>query len=194
MKWKDLVLLKQNIVSQILFYIGICIIGISFIFGIVLSNAGAGFDDVYYEQTFDWGAFFSMVLTGFISGMAFIGISEIIKLLHSINFKMNIDESRNVESKSFSPLASSTSISSRDNIKTWVVDGTDQEMVLEMELLQNAQLIEIIPTPYIRYGVVIIEQEDARLERVVDFGGFYAVEVEDQEIVEKVLKWYDEQN
>jgi|SRR5690625_472728 len=171
--------MKQNKVSKILFYIGILIFVISTGLAIYTGNMMAEF------VGFNWAIFLDTALTGFISGMIFIALAEIIKLLHSINLKMGSDEIEAAESKS------------NDGGKiyegTWVLDDTDRELASEMGLTQDAELHDIIPSPYIRYGVVILEKEGVTLERIVDFGGFKAEEVKDKEITGKILAWYDEQ-
>lgn len=183
--------MSNNKISQILYYIGIFIIGISFIIGIVNGNVVSEFDDFFYESSFSWGTFFTTVLIGLISGMVVIGLSEIIKLLHSINVKMG--ENGNQDGESLYSVESSANGAKREKSKTWVLDGTDREMALEMELLQGAELIDIIPTPFVRYGVVVVKRDEVTLERVVDFGGFRAEEIDDKELINKVLAWYVEQ-
>ena len=170
--------MKQNKVSKILFYIGILIFVINTGLAIYTGNMMAEF------VGFNWAIFLDTALTGFISGMIFIGLAEIIKLLHSINLKMGSD-------------VEATESESNDDQNfyegTWVLDDTDRELVSEMGLTQDVELHDIIPSPYIRYGVVILEKEGIALERIVDFGGFKAEEVKDKEIIGKILAWYDEQ-
>src|SRR5690625_4040472 len=170
--------MKQNKVSKILFYIGILIFVISTSLAIYTGNMMAEF------VGFNWAIFLDTALTGFISGMIFIALAEIIKLLHSINLKMGSD-------------VEATESGSNDDQNfyegTWVLDDTDRELASEMGLTQDVELHDIIPSPYIRYGVVILEKEGVTLERIVDFGGFKAEEVKDKEIIGKILAWYDKQ-
>ncbi|GGH18810.1 hypothetical protein [Paenibacillus segetis] len=72
---------KENKISIILAWIGIIYIVVGFILGLVLGKDSDGYEQVW-SLTFIWW------VGGLISGMFFIGLSEIIEQLHRINMKL----------------------------------------------------------------------------------------------------------
>jgi len=73
--------LRQNIVSRILLVFGIVVIGVSLLMGFFLAVASGhnGFALAAVMVLIKWWAY------GAIIGLAFIGLSEIVKLLQSIH-------------------------------------------------------------------------------------------------------------
>ena len=67
---------QENGIANTLYAIGWIVISLSFIFGITFASDG-------YD--FEWSIFFIWLFAGALSGITWIGFSEIIKLLHSMN-------------------------------------------------------------------------------------------------------------
>jgi len=67
---------RANVIATMLFYVGILLV----ILGIVLGFE-FGLIKVFGQTKMGWAMFFDWALKGVISGLLFIGISEIIKLL-----------------------------------------------------------------------------------------------------------------
>lgn len=74
---------KENKIASILMWIGIIEIVASFIMGMFLGREDFGY---YQEQV--WSLTFIWWGAGFVSGMFFIGLSEVVEQLHRINLKM----------------------------------------------------------------------------------------------------------
>ncbi|WNF38794.1 hypothetical protein RJD24_10380 [Bacillaceae bacterium IKA-2] len=69
---------RENTISMVLFVIGIIYIFLGFILGLALGVEGT-FGQRFWSVTFTWWTI------GFVSGMTFIGFSDIIELLHQSN-------------------------------------------------------------------------------------------------------------
>lgn len=75
---------NKNTVSKILKIIGILEIIAGFVLGLVLGREEIGFS-TYYE----WSIILTWWTIGFVSGMLFIGFSEVIELLQKISDRLN---------------------------------------------------------------------------------------------------------
>ena len=73
---------RENTVSQVLFFIGIIQIIFGFFCGLVFGNDALGYSE------FSWSVFFTWLAVGFVSGMLFIGLAEVIKILHDIRLTL----------------------------------------------------------------------------------------------------------
>ncbi|MGF6949952.1 hypothetical protein QF028_002457 [Neobacillus sp. B4I6] len=72
-----------NPVGKALRVIGIVDIIAGVILGLILDN-----NDEIYGSSFNFSVFILWSVTGFVSGLIFVGFSEIIELLHNINIKL----------------------------------------------------------------------------------------------------------
>lgn len=85
---------RENKISSVLTWIGILNIGAGLILGFVIGRENVGIYAARYEQV--WSLTFIYWIAGFVSGMFFIGLSEIIELLHKINSKMGKEPEEDV--------------------------------------------------------------------------------------------------
>ncbi|NUU62453.1 hypothetical protein [Paenibacillus agri] len=77
---------RENKISGVITWIGIINIAAGFILGLVFGRENVGLYSDTYEQI--WSVTLLYWAAGFVSGMFFIGISEIIEQLHKINSKL----------------------------------------------------------------------------------------------------------
>ena len=73
----------ENGVAKTIKIVGILEMLAGFIIGYFLGNEGTGYSSEMHESVFIY-----WVIIGFVSGMLFIGFSEVIQLLHNINEKL----------------------------------------------------------------------------------------------------------
>ncbi|CAH1200608.1 hypothetical protein PAECIP111893_01496 [Paenibacillus plantiphilus] len=85
---------RKNKIAIALIWIGVLNIVVGFILGIMLGRENVGTYTDRYEQI--WPLTFIYWISGFVSGMFFVGLSEIIEQLHKINLKLG-KESENDE-------------------------------------------------------------------------------------------------
>ncbi|MFD2042993.1 hypothetical protein ACFSTA_01580 [Ornithinibacillus salinisoli] len=181
--------MKENKIANILFIIGIVQIVLGLILGLVVSaEEYTGYDANGVEQMqtgFDFATFLTWTVTGFVTGMLFIGFSEVIKLLHAINWKTPAPEPTSNE------FAINTNPVSSDKVKQTFrkLDGVDEEKI--MEYYTDEKVVEIIPSEMNGYCIVILEKGSEQFIRVVDIAGFGVKEVNDGEAKKRVMDWYN---
>lgn len=136
---------------------------------------GMEYDQSY--QSFHFGTFFITALGSFLLGMLFIGLSEIIKLLHRAqNIESSIDTLENKVHKELIQGTSTTRLTKLDKEK---IDNLFPELKKE-----------IYSTPFDSLFVVVLQHDVADIIKVIDVGGFKAEEVQTKETVDKVMDWY----
>ncbi|WLR51723.1 hypothetical protein LC040_02115 [Bacillus tianshenii] len=167
----------ENQVAKILFVIGCSTIGLG-----VISGFSFGYENTGYRTEMEWSVFLSWFAAGFISGMLFIGFAEVIHLLHTINKKMN-------GAKVHEEVAQKDEDDEEEETHkvNWVVSAVDKEKITELYRTENVQ--EIIPTPFEDYCIVKLRNEADY--KIVDVGGFSAIETKERTVNEKVKEWYD---
>ena len=74
----------ENPISKALKVIGVLEIAAGLIIGLILGYE----DSAYGSSEMNFGVVFYWTIIGFVSGMLFIGFSEVIQLLHNINEKL----------------------------------------------------------------------------------------------------------
>ncbi|MFC3745547.1 hypothetical protein [Paenibacillus sp. GCM10012306] len=77
---------REKKISGVLTWIGIVIIAAGFILGLMFGRENVGLYSETYEQL--WSLTLLYWAAGLVSGMFFIGLSEIIEQLHKINSKL----------------------------------------------------------------------------------------------------------
>ncbi|AJS61197.1 hypothetical protein [Paenibacillus sp. IHBB 10380] len=77
---------RGNKIASVLTWIGVVIIVAGIIVGVVLGRENVGTYTETYEQV--WSLTIIYWVTGLISGMCIIGLSEVIEQLHRINLKI----------------------------------------------------------------------------------------------------------
>ncbi|WP_141505737.1 hypothetical protein [Paenibacillus luteus] len=81
----DVIRSNTNRIHKLLYYTGLSICGLAFIFGIVAASE----IDYYDELEFTFSIAVQWWIGGFITGIFFIALGEIIKILHDIRLKLN---------------------------------------------------------------------------------------------------------
>lgn len=165
--------MNENIVAKILFIIGIAQMSIGLIVGLILGNAD-------YYGVMNWSIVFMWTIGGFISGMLFLGFSEIIKLLHTIN-----EKTPSLQKEAFhnmKPLEKNSPVS-------WSLDESDKEKLNEKYI--DEDISEIIPSPNKGYCLVKFKSSAGYYVKVVTVDGFGVEEVHDAEIKYAIIGWYN---
>ncbi|WP_188456893.1 hypothetical protein [Virgibacillus oceani] len=174
--------MNENIVAKILFIIGVAQMVVGFLLGIILANAD------YFYDGFVWSTFLAWTIGGFVSGMLFIGFSEVIKLLNAINGKMTPLEAAG-DKKTNNYLDIFNGVEIKPASVNWTLAEQDQEKIYE--LYANENIAEVIPSILEGYCIVKLKDAQEQFVRVVDVGGFSAEEVHDKEIKHRVISWYN---
>ncbi|SES65063.1 hypothetical protein SAMN05216389_101252 [Oceanobacillus limi] len=181
--------MKENQVAKILYIIGIAQIGIGFVLGLIVGATETviygpnGFGQV--QSGFNFSIFITWTLGGFVSGMLFIGFSEVIKLLHEINWKMKVPESGKAEG-----LMLDTNQKQVNVTVNWELEEAELEKI--KDFYQEEEIIEIIPANIEGYCVVKLQQETGRMIRIVEVSGFGVEEINEGKTKKKIIRWYNE--
>ncbi|MBP1949743.1 hypothetical protein [Virgibacillus litoralis] len=168
--------MNENVVAKILFIIGIAQMSIGIIVGLILGNAD-------YYGVMNWSIFFTWAIGGFVSGMLFLGFSEIIKLLHMINEKtpsLTKEAFHNMK-----PLEGDSSVS-------WTLEELDKEKIKEKYI--DEDISEIVPSPKEGFCLVKFKGDSGYYVKVVDVDRFGIEEVHDSEIKYAIIAWYNKLN
>lgn len=174
--------MRENIVAKVLFTIGVAIMVIGFITGLFVGNANGAMGFEGYESGMVWSLFFSYLFAGIVSGMLFIGLSEIIKLLHSINQQIGY--------KSLKPENTYAEPNSNQTSDKQEISKSDEEKIQELYAGEHIQeIVSSILEGY--YLVKITDQNGKQFVRVVDVDGFGAMETNKPAIRQQVIAWYN---
>lgn len=165
--------MNENIVAKILFIIGIAQMSIGLIVGLILGNAD-------YYGVMNWSIFFTWAVGGFVSGMLFLGFSEIIKLLHMINEKT--PSLKNEVFHSMKTLEGGSSVS-------WTIEELDKERIKEKYI--DEAISEIVPSPKEGFCLVKFKGGSGYYVKVVNVDGFSIEEVHDSETKYAIIAWYN---
>lgn len=193
---------KENLIAQILFIIGVVVIALGFIIGLITGYTVVDFVDyggfVDYEYHEDNGVstfIGSVVLTwtasGFISGMLFIGLAEIVELLHKINLKLRVNSKE---------MDISDEPNDNDESDHFEIPDNDEQTISEVDterihkLYKNHTIEEIIPTPYEYFCIVKLSGKTSY--DIVELGGFVPNILSDKEqldVQKSVKAWYEKE-
>ncbi|MGP4108597.1 hypothetical protein [Virgibacillus sp. L01] len=165
--------MNENIVAKILFIIGIAQMSIGLIVGLILGNAD-------YHGVMNWSIVFMWTIGGFISGMLFLGFSEIIKLLHAIN-----EKTPSLQKEAFqiiNPLEEDSPVSRS-------LEESDKQKIEEK--YRDEEISEIIQSPKEGYCLVKFKSSAGYYVKVVNVARFGVEEVHDTEIKYTIIEWYN---
>lgn len=156
---------KDNNVSQFLFITGIIFIVLGFIGGLVL---GTYEESTYFgaESQIIWSVVIVYWFSGFVSGLFFIGLSEIVKLLNKIHQESVWARSKNKDNHSDEPIQA-TSKNSNLTIKPEDVtndinwDFTDRYKlgIINNYSTDGKRIDDIRPLPIENYSMVFMKDE-----------------------------------
>src|SRR5699024_2158717 len=85
--------MRDNMVSKSLFIIGIALMVIGLLTGVIIAAYGFQYG-LDWASSMMWSVLFSYFFAGCVLGLLFIGLSEIVHLLHSLNHKLRFLEGR----------------------------------------------------------------------------------------------------
>jgi hypothetical protein len=169
---------KQNSVAKVLRLIGIAIMIVGFFLAV---SMGTSAPEVGQNMGISLPALFS----SFVTGMLFIGFSEVIALLQKIHLQLYQDPTKETASSSKEP-----EVEQPQEQKEWLPSSQDIEDI--QELYPNQKVTKIEATPYEDYCVVQFEGED-NIE-VVELGGFKPKKVSaasKPDLVNNIKNWFD---
>ncbi|MFB4169477.1 hypothetical protein ACE1TG_16030 [Virgibacillus sp. JSM 102003] len=169
--------MNENIVAKILFIIGIAQMLIGLIVGLILGNAD-------YYGVMNWSVVFMWTIGGFISGMLFLGFSEIIKLLHTIN-----EKTPSLQKEAFHNIKT---LEEKTAPVSWSLKESDKEKINEK--YSDEAISEIVPSPKEGYCLVKFKSSAGYYVKVVNVDGFGVEEVHDAEIKYTIIEWYNNLN
>lgn len=178
---------KENKISMVLFVIGLIYIFLGFILGIALGeeNIPGGYERgrQIWSVTFTWWS------GGFVSGMIFIGFSEIIEQLHQSNdlkrkelISLNIlDGPPPYEISSEEEIEVETPSVARQLAKV------DEVMIYELYAKKKQEVKRIINTPFQDFCLVEVNGEFDLIEV-----GSFKPELKDINQFIEIKKWFEE--
>ncbi|RDW19724.1 hypothetical protein [Oceanobacillus chungangensis] len=182
---------EKNIIGSILYYLGITIIIIGTITAIInsyqLSYEMGGYGGEEYK--FFWSQFLYLFSSAFFNGLILIGISEVIRLLDSINRKEPPtiitagEQMKNNEG---------IQVFSNDKPEVWKISAAEEEKIYE--LYADKAILEI--TPYITKGYCIVKLQDydgplKPFVKVLDLNGIHPEEVQNLDRRKQIIEWYN---
>lgn len=164
---------KQNIVAKVLRVIGIAIMIGGFFLALTTGSSQ------------NLGMALPVLFSSFVTGMLFIGFSEVIALLQKIYLQLYKGGTKVTASSSTEPEVEQP----QEEIK-W--HPSAQELVDIQEIYNGQKITKIEASPYEDYCVVQIEGED-HIE-VVELGGFKPKKVSaasKPDLVNNIQKWFN---
>ncbi|MFT9596306.1 hypothetical protein [Mesobacillus sp.] len=164
---------KQNIVAKVLRVIGIAIMIGGFFLALTTGSSQ------------NLGMALPVLFSSFVTGMLFIGFSEVIALLQKIYLQLYKGGTKVTASSSTEPEVEQP----QEQIK-W--HPSAQELVDIQEIYNGQKITKIEASPYEDYCIVQIEWED-HIE-VVELGGFKPKKVSaasKPDLVNNIQKWFN---
>ncbi|MEC5425677.1 hypothetical protein QGM71_19595 [Virgibacillus sp. C22-A2] len=191
--WK-IIFVQENFIGRILSYIGVIIIISGLIAGYNMSTY-VHYVDGYgnEERFFEWTSFFVLAGGSFLFGVALLGFSEVINLLHIISGRINSLKLTN-ENKKPSIYEENHEIEDMVKSKEWTLQESDEQKIYQ--LFSDKAILEIKPTEVEENCIVRLQDREGPLSpyvTVVDVSGMMASEVQDVELKQHLIAWYNEQ-
>jgi len=171
---------KQNSVAKVLRIIGIAIM----IGGFILATIEG---PVESEGGYNGGMTLTALFSSFVTGMLFIGFSEVIALLQKIYLQLSQNTSSDHAMSNDKDDVEQTQVK-----KDWQLSALDLEAIQELYPGQN---LKILATPFEDYCVVQIEGEE-HIE-VVELGGFKPMKIiadSKPKLFNKIQEWFSNQS
>ncbi|WP_078553848.1 hypothetical protein [Bacillus alkalicellulosilyticus] len=124
---------RENTIGNIIFWLGLFILILGFMVGLGLGSAYSEFGEIAWMITLTWWG------SAFISGMLFIGFSEVIELLHKIKYgETSPQNEKKYEVKH---------VIKEEEIATTIGEYTTQRLV-DLYKMQEKSIEEVIVTPF----------------------------------------------
>jgi hypothetical protein len=167
---------KQNSVAKVLRIIGFAVMLGGFILATI---EGPGESEGGYNGGMTLTALFS----SFVTGMLFIGFSEVIALLQKIHLQLSQNSSSNHAMSN-----DDDEVEQQQVPKDWQLSPLDHEAI---QKLYPGQSVKISATPFEDYCVVQIEGEE-HIE-VVELGGFKPMKItadSEPKLFKRIQEWF----
>jgi hypothetical protein len=169
---------KQNTVAKVLRVIGFVIMIGGFFLALSMGSRAP-------EVGQNLGLTLPALFSSFVTGMLFIGFSEVIALLQKIHLQLHQDGTRTTASSSKEP-----EVDQPQEHKEWHPSPQDIKDI--QELYQGQKVTKIEASPYEDYCVVQVEGRD--YIEVVELGGFKPKKVSaasKPDLVNNIQRWFN---
>lgn len=169
---------KQNSVAKVLRLVGIAIMIVGFFLAVSMGSRAS-------EVGLNMGIALPALFSSFVTGMLFIGFSEVITLLQKIYLQLYQDGTMATVSSDNEPDAEQP----QEKIE-WNPSPQDLEEI--QQLFHEQKVTKIEASPYEDYCVVQIDGEDHI--QVVELGGFKPKKVSaasKPDLVNNIQKWFN---
>ncbi|SHF86088.1 hypothetical protein [Ornithinibacillus halophilus] len=177
--------MEENKIAKILYIIGISIMVLGVIVAFALSTTQLNTYNTFFGDVhvgFSFTSFLFTLISYFVIGMIFIGFSEVIKLLHSLNHKIPGEKKISInknEGKVTPPVKRNMDVG-------WTVDEAEQNKITDY--FENEVVEDIIPTYLEGHCIVKLSKEPDL--KIIDISGFGVKEVTDEQLKDQLIAWY----
>lgn len=193
--------MRDNVVSKLLFVVGIALMAVGLLTGVIIAAFGFRYG-LNLANGMMWSVLFTYFFAGLVLGLLFIGLSEIVNLLHNLNDKLNLEEEEDMKvyptAKTEQPIEKmwtddrTDAVSENDpqSNKVWELTQADKTRI--MDYFGDQEILEVIPSNQESYCLVKVRGEYGRaFVRVVDVQGSSIAEVSDPELKKQIIAWYN---
>ncbi|MBR7796350.1 MULTISPECIES: hypothetical protein [Virgibacillus] len=192
--------MQRNIlgIAILILGIGLMLIGPMFAYYVTF-NESSLYEMGEQENRFMWQSFFTIAGRWFLGGVLLIGVSEVIRLLVSINNHIYNDRKQTREkgkrmTDDESGYSQTTEREQTDMQEEWNLRPADEEKIYH--IFNNEAILEMRPAPIKGYCVVKLQDKDSPINpyvKVIEVTETVAKEVRNAEIRKRVLEWYNAQ-
>lgn len=173
--------MRENVVSKLLFMIGIALMVIGLLTGVIIAASGLRYG-LNPNNGMMWSVLFTYFFAGLVVGLLFVGLSEIVHLLYKLNGKMSLLIDERMEVAAVNDLQPNKELEMTQADKTRIIDYFAGQKILEI-ISSNQEgycLVKIMGTD----GVAFVQ--------IVDIRGSSIVEVHDPELKQQIIAWYNQ--
>ncbi|GAA0422691.1 hypothetical protein PD280_22135 [Virgibacillus salarius] len=192
--------MQRNIlgIAILILGIGLMLIGPMFAYYVTF-NESSIYEMGEQENRFMWQSFFTIAGRWFLGGVLLIGVSEVIRLLVSINNHIYNDRKQTREkgkrmTDDESGYSQTTEREQTDMQEEWNLRPADEEKIYR--IFNNEAILEMRLAPIKGYCVVKLQDKDSPINpyvKVIEVTETVAKEVRNAEIRKRVLEWYNAQ-
>lgn len=193
--------MRDNVVSKLLFVVGIALMAVGLLTGVIIAAFGFRYG-LNLANGMMWSVLFTYFFAGLVLGLLFIGLSEIVNLLHNLNDKLTLQEEEDMKvyptAKTEQPIEKTWTDNRTEDISAndpqsnneWTPTQADKTRI--MDYFGDQEILEIIPSNQESYCLVKMRGEYGRaFVRVVDVQGSSIAEVSDPELKKQIIAWYN---
>ncbi|WP_100011223.1 hypothetical protein [Lentibacillus sediminis] len=184
--------MKGNWIANILLGAGVLFIVIGTFHAYAMSQIpyGVGMQGSNIDQETDWRQFFFMMSDRFINGMLLIGMAEIIRVLYRIKHK-KVEVVMPAGTGTLpQQQVSQPNEEPAQQASEWKLEEKDVWKIYE--LYAGSAILELLPSQMYGYCVVKLQTDEGTKVKVANVQAASAEEVDDPEIRNKIISWYNE--